>query len=82
MRSNTQGNHQYRLDQMRRLMQRTDETTRAGAFDVSTEFTLEMLDNLDRALDHPDMTTKLASLLSTVGVELKLRREAEMQVNE
>ena len=47
MRIKTDGKHEYRLDQLRRIMQATDEGTKSGDFDFSTESTLRMLDNLD-----------------------------------
>jgi hypothetical protein len=36
MQLKTDGNHEYRLDQLRRVMQQADENTKAGAFDFST----------------------------------------------
>ena len=47
MRIKTDGKLEYRLDQLRRIMRATDEGTKSGAFDFSTEFTLRMLENLD-----------------------------------
>ena len=40
MRIKTDGKHEYRLDQLRRVMQAADEGTKSAAFDFSTEFTL------------------------------------------
>jgi hypothetical protein len=37
MRIKTDGKHDYRTDQLRRIMQATDEGTKSGAFDFSTE---------------------------------------------
>ena len=71
MRIKTDGTHQYRLDRLRRVMQRTTEGTKSGAFDFSTEFTLHMLEALEEASDHPDMTPELAAMLSTPHVEIK-----------
>jgi hypothetical protein len=82
MQIKTDGNHEYRLDQLRHVMQQTDENTKAGAFDFSTGFTLQMLRNLERALDHPDMTSELAEELSTPSVQIEYWVETEMHVNE
>ena len=82
MQIKTDGNHEYRLDQLRRVMQQANENTKAGAFDFSTAFTLQMLRNLDQALDHPDMTEELADVLSTPSVELKYRTETELHIDE
>lgn len=81
MRIKTDGKHEYRLDQLRRIMQATDEGTKSGAFDFSTEFTLQMLENLDQAIHHPDMTEELAEILSTPTVNLMYRIEADLDVN-
>ena len=48
-RSKTDGAHEYRLDRLRRVMQRTDEGTKSGAFDFSTEYTLQMLRAIEEA---------------------------------
>ena len=71
MRIKTDGTHEYRLDRLRRVMQRTDEGTKSGAFDFSTVFTLQMLDAVEEASDHPDMTPELAAVLSTPHVEIE-----------
>ena len=39
MQIKTDGNHEYRLDQLRRVMQQADENTKSGSFDFSTAFT-------------------------------------------
>lgn len=51
------------------------ESTRSGAVDGAAEFTEEMIDNLERAAEHPDMTEELADVLSTskVTVEYEVR---------
>jgi len=77
----TDGKHEYRLDQLRRIMQATEEGTKSGAFDFSTEFTLRILDNLDQAIHHPDVTEELAEVFSTPTVDLTYRIEADFDVN-
>ena len=71
MRIKTDDTHEYRLDRLRRVMQRTDEGTKSGAFDFATEYTLQMLDAIAEASDHPDMTPELAEVLSTPHVEIE-----------
>ena len=71
MRIKTDGTHEYRLDRLRRVMQRTGEGTKSGAFDFATEYTLQMLDAIAEASDHPDMTPELAAVLSTPHVEIE-----------
>jgi len=71
MRIKTDGTHEYRLDLLRRVMQRTGEGTKSGAFDFATEYTLAMLDAIDEASQHPDMTPELAEVLSTPHVEIE-----------
>jgi len=52
-------------------MQRTDEGTKSGAFDFSTEYTLQMLRAIEEASDRPDVTPELAEVLSTPHVEIE-----------
>ena len=73
MRIKTDGTHEYRLDRLRRVMQRTTEGAKSGAFDFSTEFTLLMLRAIEEASDHPDVTPELAEVLSTSHVEIEHR---------
>ncbi|RJS96768.1 hypothetical protein [Halococcus sp. IIIV-5B] len=81
MRIKTDGKHEYRVDQLRQIMQAAGEGTKSGAFDFSTEFTLRMLENLEQAINHPDMTEGLAEVLSTSTVELSYRIETDLDVN-
>lgn len=46
------------------------------------EFTEQMLPNLERPLDRPDMTEELAEVLSTPTVELKYRVELDVNIRE
>ena len=71
MRIKADGTHEYRLDLLRRVMQQTGEGTKSGAFDFATEYTLQMLDAIEEASDHPDMTPELAAVLSTLHVEIE-----------
>ena len=65
---------------MRRIMQRTGENTKAGAVDRAMESYLELLDALDRAGGHSDMTEELAEALSTPPAEVIHRIEHEFNV--
>ena len=44
---------------------------KSGAFDFATAFTFEMLQAIEEASDHPDMTPELAEVLSTSHVEIE-----------
>jgi hypothetical protein len=46
-------------------MQRTGAGTKSGAFDFSTEYSLQMRKAVEKASQHPDMTPELAEVLST-----------------
>lgn len=65
MRINTADKYEWRTDLYDRVGDLMNESTRSGAIDASAQFTDEMMKNLDRAIDHPDMTPELAGLLST-----------------
>lgn len=82
MRINTDGNYKFREDLYDRVGDLMNESTRSGAVDASAQFTEEMMHNLDRAMDHPDMTPELAALLSTSQVELEYRIESGVEVRE
>lgn len=49
---------------------------------VRHKFTREMMHNLERAMDHPDMTPELATLLSTSQVELEYEIQSGVEVRE
>ena len=65
MRININGDYAWRLDLYDRTADRLGENTRTRTIDESCAFTLAMLDNLEEAIDHPDMTEELAEVLST-----------------
>ena len=64
-----------------RVGEQLGEKIKAGAIDGACEFTEQMLPNLERAMDHPDMTEELAEVLSTNFVQLKYRIETDLQIN-
>lgn len=59
-----------------------NESTRTGAVDASAQFTEEMLANLERIADHPDMTEDLAKHLSTSQVTVKYEVRSGVEVDE
>lgn len=75
MRINTDGKYAWRTDLYDRVGELLGESTRSGAVDGAAAFTEEMLENLERVADHPDMTEELADELSTsdVTVEYEVR---------
>lgn len=82
MRINTGDGYEWRIDLYEDVGEQLGESTRSGAIDASCEFTREMLQNLEAAADHPDMTEDLAQVLSTSDVELEYRIESGVRVQE
>lgn len=82
MRINTNGNYEWREDVYDDVADMLDEGTKAGAIDTSVLFTREMLNNLERAMDHPDMTPELAALLSTSQVELEYEIQTDVEIRD
>lgn len=58
------------------------ERTTSGAINGAYEFTIEMIDNLERAIGHPDMTSALAEILSTEQVVLRYEIETSIDVGD
>lgn len=50
-----------------------------GAIDGACEFTGQMIPNLERAIEHPDMTEEFAEILSTKLVRLEYRVETDVR---
>ena len=48
---------------------------------IASDERSEMLSNLERAIEHPDMTPELAEVLSTSVVELEYRVETDVRIN-
>lgn len=65
---------------MRRIMQRTGESTKVGAVDRAMEGYLELLDALEPAGQRKEMTPELAEALSTPHVTLEHRVEFDVSV--
>lgn len=71
MRIETSGKYEWRTDLYDDVGDRLGEATRSGAVDGACEFTQEMLGNLERAVEHPDMTPELAAILTTDAVDVE-----------
>lgn len=82
MRINTDDKYEWRTDLYDRVGDLMNESTRSGAVDASAQFTEEMMKNLDRAMDHPDMTPELAALLSTSQVKLEYEIQSGVNVSD
>lgn len=70
MRINTDRKDKFQKDLYDRVDELMNESTRSGAVDASAQFTEEMMQNLERAMDYPNMTLELAVFLSSSQVEL------------
>ena len=76
------GDYAWREDLYDRVGEQLGERTKAGAIDGACEFTEEMLPNLERAMEHPDMTEELAEILSTKLARLEYRVETDVRIND
>lgn len=72
-RTNTSGEKEYRTALYERTAEHFGVGTKSGGIDAACEFSTQMLRNLERAADHPDMTEDLAEVLSTSNVTVKHR---------
>lgn len=73
--------YEWRTDLYDRTADRLGEGIRSGGIDGACEFTREMFDNLEEAVEHPDMTEELADVLSTERVEVEYRVETGVNVD-
>ena len=73
MRIRTDGEYDWRTDLYDKTAERFGVGTKSGGIDAACEFSTQMLRNLERAAEHPDMTEDLAELLSTANVTVKHR---------
>lgn len=72
--------HSGRKDLYDRIGEQLGEQTKFGAIDGACEFTEQMIPNLERAMEHPDMTEELVEILSTNLVRLEYRIETDVQI--
>ena len=82
MRVNTADSYSWRLDLYDDVAELLGESTRSGGIDASCEFTRQMLRNLERAANHPDMTEELAEILSTPQVEVEYEVRSGVNVRD
>jgi len=81
MRIRTDGEHDWRTDLYDETAERFGVGTKSGGIDAACEFSTQMLRNLERAADHPDMTEDLAELLSTSNVTLEHRTITDLKID-
>lgn len=81
MRINTNGEKDYRTDLYERTAERFDVGTKSGGIDAACEFSTQMLHNLERAVEHPDMTEDLAEILSTHTVDVEYCIETGVKID-
>jgi hypothetical protein len=81
MRINTNGEKDYRSGLYERTAERFGVGTKSGGIDAACEFSTQMLRNLERAADHPDMTEDLADVLSTANVTVEYRVETSLEID-
>lgn len=81
MRIRTNGEYDWRTDLYDDTADCFGIGTRSGGIDTACEFSNQMLRNLERAVEHPDMTEDLAEILSTsvVTVEYRVKRDVKVQ---
>ena len=81
MRIRTDGEYDWRTDLYDETAERFGVGTKSGGIDAACEFSIQMLRNLERAADHPDMTEDLAELLSTSNVTLEHRTITDLKID-
>ena len=82
MRIETSGDYEWRTDLYDDVGDQLGESTRSGAVDTACAFTHEMTGNLERAVEHPDMTEDLAEILSTQVIEVEYEIETGVTVRD
>jgi hypothetical protein len=81
MRIRTDGECDWRTDLYDRAAEEFGVGTKSGGIDAACEFSTQMLRNLERAADHPDMTEELADVLSTANVTVEYRVETGLEID-
>lgn len=81
MRINTSGKKDYRTDLYEHTAERFGVGTKSGGIDAACQFSNQMLQNLERAAEHDDMTEELAELLSTANVTVKHRTITDVKID-
>lgn len=81
MRIRTDSEYDWRIDLYDETAERFGIGTKSGGIDADCEFPTQMLQNLERAAEHPDMTEDLAELLSTRNVTLEHRIVTGLEID-
>ena len=79
MRIRTDGKYAHRKDEIATAARRWG-CNKTKAVLRSCEFSRQMMDNLEQAIEHPDMTEDLAEVLSTPYVTLDYHIETSMDI--
>ena len=82
MRIETSGKYEWRTDLYDDVGDQLGESTRSGAVDTACAFTHEMVENLERAVEHPDMSEDLAEILSTQVIKVEYEAETGVTVRD
>lgn len=82
MRIKTDGQYEWRNDQYEEAADLLGERTKSKGIDTATEFTIEMISNLEEAIEHPDMAEELADIISTEAVSLTYEVETGIDVED
>lgn len=72
--------YEWRRKQYEQAADAFGEATKSKGIDAATAFAIEMLSNLERAMDHPDMTKDLAEILSTEQVALRYEIDTAVEI--
>ena len=73
MRIHTDGEYDWRTDLYDETAERFGVGTKIGRIDATCVFSNQMLRNLERAVEHLDMTEELAEVLSAANVTVEHR---------
>jgi hypothetical protein len=80
MRIRTTGDHEWRTDLYDEVAENFGEDARNDGINAACEFSNQMLQNRERAVNHPDMTEDLAELLSTTNVTIEHRVVTDVEI--
>jgi hypothetical protein len=81
MRIRTNGDYDWRTDLYDETAEHFGVGTKSGGIDAACEFSTQMLHNLERAVEHEDMTAELADVLSTPNVTVEYRVETSLEID-
>jgi hypothetical protein len=81
MRIRTDAEYDWRTDLYDETAERFGVGTKSGGIDAACEFSTQMLRNLERAAEHPDMTEDFAELLSISNVTLEHRTITSLEID-